>query len=176
MANAAHADLRLRKIPTELTVSILTDTNSTISELPGPRRLLGSILSSVGKRLEHVLTRAALRLGFGPDAIASRMVTLIWERHRREHPACTYALTPNYKKALEEAGNPGSPIDFLLSHACLLCPGCGSLWSLSVEEETSKPHTKYVRLMSKMLDYTGYACFSDAMSRIDFSIPSPKTS
>jgi hypothetical protein len=42
-----------------------SDSNATASNLPGPGRPLGQLLSSAGRRFEAVVDRTAARLGLG---------------------------------------------------------------------------------------------------------------
>jgi hypothetical protein len=80
----SHTDHTLPRIPTNYTLAQCTDTNSTMSNLPGPGRLVGSLLSSAGSRLEHAINRFAERqLGLGPNMAAIRLIAELHAIHTR---------------------------------------------------------------------------------------------
>lgn len=51
--------------------------NETLSNLPGPGRLLGLVYQFYGRKLERLLGKTADRLGFGPHAVERQMVALV---------------------------------------------------------------------------------------------------
>jgi hypothetical protein len=61
---------------------IQSDTNSTMTGIPGPGRIVGSMLSSAGRRFERALDRfAENRLGLGPNAAALRLTSALHDIH-----------------------------------------------------------------------------------------------
>ena len=56
------------------TNTLVTDSSDmTCSNLPGPGRGIGKLYSKAGKALERLISRAAHKLGYGPEAIARRI-------------------------------------------------------------------------------------------------------
>ena len=82
MASPSAGDHTQRKVPSRYTVSLLSRTNSTVSNITGAGRFVGSLLSAAARRIEPALNRAAERLGFGPIPLVRRLLTLILERHK----------------------------------------------------------------------------------------------
>ena len=70
--------------PHRYTASLLSRTDSTVSGIPGPGRLVGDFLHHAGRRIEPALSRAAERLGFGPTPLVRRLLILIVERHKKK--------------------------------------------------------------------------------------------
>lgn len=63
--------------PTNDSSSILThSTNSTVSNLPGPGRVLGNLYSFAGQHLERRLGNVAQKAGFGPEAVYEKICAL----------------------------------------------------------------------------------------------------
>jgi hypothetical protein len=58
------------------------DSSSTLSGILGPGRLVGSLFSSAGRRLEKLIDRVAeRRLGLGPNMAALRLTTALYSYH-----------------------------------------------------------------------------------------------
>jgi hypothetical protein len=57
-------NLRLIRVPTGFSLVTATDTNSIVSDIIGPGRVLGAILASAGQRFETAIDRFAERLPF----------------------------------------------------------------------------------------------------------------
>jgi hypothetical protein len=78
-----------------------SDSNETVSNLPGPGRPLGQLLSAVGRRLEAAVDRTAARAGLGFDGIARRLLLKLYGFHAscREWPENT--TTPIVELAIE---------------------------------------------------------------------------
>lgn len=71
-------------LPTD-NVSIFShSTNSTASNLVGAGRILGSLYSSTGRRLEKSMGNIAHKAGLGPEAIYQRISTLDVEDWKRD--------------------------------------------------------------------------------------------
>lgn len=62
--------------PKDVDFISITSTNITASDLPGPGRVLGNVLSNLGRRLEQALGCLAARNGYGPQNVASRIQKL----------------------------------------------------------------------------------------------------
>lgn len=69
------------RIPARYATSLLSRTDSTVSHIPGPGRLLDSLLSRAGRRIEPILSRTAERMGAGPTVLLRRLLNLIIARH-----------------------------------------------------------------------------------------------
>jgi hypothetical protein len=70
-------------------VRIQSNTNSTMSGIPGPGRIVGSMLSSVGRSFERAVDRfAEERLGLGPNMAALRLTSALHDIHASEHTEC----------------------------------------------------------------------------------------
>ena len=93
-------------------VSLATKTDSTASHIPGPGRVLGSLLSRTGRRIEPVLTRTAESLGFGPGPLLRRLLTLIVKRHNDNCNLDAENLLPSVEGILD-----------LAHYACHQCKG-----------------------------------------------------
>lgn len=71
-------------LPTD-NVSIFShSTNSTASNLVGAGRILGSLYSSTGRRLEKSMGNIAHKAGLGPEAIYQRISALDVEDWKRD--------------------------------------------------------------------------------------------
>jgi hypothetical protein len=70
-------------------IPIQSDTNSTMTGIPGPGRIVGSILSSAGRRLERAIDRfAEEQLGLGPHQAALRLTLALHDLHVKASPEC----------------------------------------------------------------------------------------
>jgi hypothetical protein len=62
-----------------------SDTNSTMTGISGPGRIVGSLLSSAGRRFERIVDRfAEERLGLGPNMAALRLASALHDLHVSE--------------------------------------------------------------------------------------------
>lgn len=66
-------------------------TNATAPNLPGPGRILGNVLESLGSRLTSFINKLAIQRGLGPEAVAQEIrrlrrhhETTFYERHSEE--------------------------------------------------------------------------------------------
>jgi hypothetical protein len=84
-----HSSFR-RMIPRGYQVTpIQSDTNSTMTGIPGPGRMVGSLLSSAGRRLERAIDRfAEEQLGLGPHQAALRLTSALHDLHVTASPKC----------------------------------------------------------------------------------------
>jgi hypothetical protein len=73
----------LRVLSSNVSFSIMTDTNSTTSSIFGPGRSVGALLSASGRRFEGMVNRTAERLGYGPNAIMTRLLNCLRQSHER---------------------------------------------------------------------------------------------
>jgi hypothetical protein len=111
---------RLSQLPSNVSFSIVTDTNSTTSSIYGPGRTIGAILSASGRRLEGLFNRTAERLGYGPNAVMQRILTSLRTSHericsRKLHPGSPPSHTPlPFAALIDEAAH-------LASALCLNC-------------------------------------------------------
>lgn len=61
--------------------SLVSSTNATESDIPGAGRTLGKFLSVSGRGVELLLSRAAERMGAGPNGAVKRLLKVLWGRH-----------------------------------------------------------------------------------------------
>jgi hypothetical protein len=101
-----------------MSMSIVTDTNSTVSGIPGPGRTLGILLSGGGRRVESAINRTVERLGYSPNAIMQRILALlrVWHVYNCQGPqfAKPSWVAPEFSVLIEEAA-------ILSSELCSTC-------------------------------------------------------
>jgi hypothetical protein len=71
----------LRNIPPNYTLSIVSDSNATSRNVPGPGRILDNLLSSTGARVAKGFDRLYTWLGRGPHMAAHRLSTELRRTH-----------------------------------------------------------------------------------------------
>jgi hypothetical protein len=70
-------------------VERVSDTNSTMTGIPGPGRLVGALLASAGRRFERAVDRfAEERLGLGPTQAALRLTSALHDIHVNLNAEC----------------------------------------------------------------------------------------
>jgi hypothetical protein len=72
-----------RVLPSNVSWSIVTNTDSTTSSIFGPGRTIGALLSASGRRFEEMVNKTAERLGYGPNAVMTRLLNLVRQAHER---------------------------------------------------------------------------------------------
>jgi hypothetical protein len=71
------------------TTPLQSDTNSTMTGIPGPGRLIGTLLSRTGRRFERAIDRFAEdQLGLGPNVAALRLASALHDIHVSLNPKC----------------------------------------------------------------------------------------
>jgi hypothetical protein len=78
-----------------------SDSNATTSNLAGPGRPLGQLLSAAGRRLEVVIDRTAARAGWGFEGIARRLLMRLRAPHSRCRAWPEFVTTPVVDLAIE---------------------------------------------------------------------------
>jgi hypothetical protein len=78
-----------------------SDSNDTASNLPGPGRALGQLLSAVGRRIEAVVDRTAARAGLGFEGTARRLLMKLCAPHSLCPAWSRFARTPVVDLAIE---------------------------------------------------------------------------
>jgi hypothetical protein len=69
-------------VPWDDTLTVCTDTNSTVSGISGAGRVVGSLVASAGSRVEKAIDRFAERqLGLGPNVAAIRFIAELHHIH-----------------------------------------------------------------------------------------------
>lgn len=111
---------RLRRLPSHLTLSLASGTDSTTSGIPGPGRALGALLSAYGKRVESILSRTAQYMGFGPHAIVQRILAVLHKYHAQRCPSSPELLSTSMRSS---STNPSILIGRLLE-LCAVCRRC----------------------------------------------------
>lgn len=134
----------VKRPPSLYTVSLASRTNSTMSNIPGVGRVLGNIMKSAGNRIEPVMSRAAEGLGFGPNAVAQRIIDLLIDEH-----SLAYSCVPNYLKRVRIRQ---SDLHFLVSRAWSSCPNpeCGHTLSFH------RTDPGYRQLLQRLLEFLRY--------------------
>jgi hypothetical protein len=79
-------------------------SNETASNLPGPERALGQLLSAAGRRLEAVVDRTAARAGLSFEGIARRLLMQLRGAHSRCRAWPEFSKTPVVELAIELGG------------------------------------------------------------------------
>jgi hypothetical protein len=70
-------------------IPIQSDTNSTVTGILGPGRIVGSWLSRAGRQLESAIDRfTEEQLGLGPNAAALRLTAALHDVHVSANPGC----------------------------------------------------------------------------------------
>jgi hypothetical protein len=129
------------------TVSIISDTNSTVSNMAGAGRTIGQLMSRSGRVLESTLSRGAERLGFGPAAAVRRLLVLILAVHKQR--GCS--LNVRSLKVLDNK---------ILHHLSQdPCDMCGGSIDFYINEDNAKPP------LSKLLEYTTFVIQCSSLSK-----------
>jgi hypothetical protein len=120
--NAATARLHAHLASSDMSMSIVTDTNSTVSGIHGAGRILGVLLSGGGRRVEHAINRTVERLGYSPSAIMQRILALLRVLHAYKCEGPKYTKPPRaaleFSALIEEAAILSSEI----------CPTCSCFY------------------------------------------------
>jgi hypothetical protein len=102
---AASRHIRLQRrigsVMQSVVTSIASDSNATMSNLAGPGRVLGQLLSAAGRRLDVVVDRAASRVGLSYEGIARRLFMKIRSPHSRCRAWPEFSKTPVIELAIE---------------------------------------------------------------------------
>jgi hypothetical protein len=71
------------------TILLQSDTNSTMTGIPGPGRIVGTLLSRTGRRFERAIDRfAEEQLGLGPNVAALRLASALHDIHVNFNTKC----------------------------------------------------------------------------------------
>lgn len=159
-SHAQHSPEWLERPPSGYEFSLMSRTDSTLSNIPGVGRVLGNLMRGAGQRIEPVISRAAEGLGLGPNAAAQRIVDVILSHHSRQHWLCkgTTLRQIRARQAL---------LDFIVSRAGSPCPDCGicvafHATSLGKHEENDAKQAvtelteEYKKLLSRLVRYLRY--------------------
>jgi hypothetical protein len=95
-----HIRVRVGSVIHSFTGSWGSDSNETSSNLLGPGRPLGQLLSAAGRRLEAVVDRTAARAGLGFEGIARRLLMRLRASHSRCRAWPEFAKTPVLELAI----------------------------------------------------------------------------
>jgi hypothetical protein len=99
--SSLHIRRRLGSVILGVRASWVSDSNATMSGLPGPGLPLGQLLSAAGRRLEVVIDRTAARAGWGFEGIARRLLMKLRAPHSRCQAWPEFATTPVVDLAME---------------------------------------------------------------------------
>jgi hypothetical protein len=121
----------LNQLPLEYALSLCTNTDSTTSSIVGPGRLIGSLLSFAGRRVEMAIDRfVERRLGRGPNVAALRIANELHEMHLRTRHAVELALIPRSDRSVNRPEVSRNLIDAIEAAHTLVricngtCPQC----------------------------------------------------
>jgi hypothetical protein len=98
-----HIRRRVGSMHLSFDVSWESDSNETASNLPGPGRPLGQLLSTAGRRLEAVVERTVARAGLGFEGIARRLLMKLRAPHAHCHVWPEFARRPVVELAMQLA-------------------------------------------------------------------------
>jgi hypothetical protein len=71
------------------TTPLQSDTNSTMTGIPGPGRIVGTMISRAGRRFERAVDRfAEEQLGLGPNVAALRLASALHDIHVSLNTEC----------------------------------------------------------------------------------------
>lgn len=88
-AGSTRSKVLEEPLPRFETIEPKPNTNSTMTGISGPGRILGLILSSVGRRLEQAIDHfAEAQLGLGPNMAALRLTSALHRIHVDANHAC----------------------------------------------------------------------------------------
>jgi hypothetical protein len=96
-----HLQGRVGSIDISFDGSWGSDSNDTASNLPGPGRPLGQLLSAAGRRLEAAVDRTAARAGLGFEGIARRLLMKLRAPHAGCHGWPDFVKTPIVELAVK---------------------------------------------------------------------------
>lgn len=113
-----------RRIPTGYTVTLASDTNSTMTGIPGPGRALGSILDSAGRQIEKVIDRfAEERLGLGPNMAALRLISALHDAHVLRSRETGVECHSDYTDTVSQADDIVEQLILVCNGLCSQCHG-----------------------------------------------------
>jgi hypothetical protein len=140
----------LVRVPTGFSLETVTDADSTASNIPGPGRVLGTILTSAGRRLENFIDRVAEQgLGLGPNMAALRLVAAFYELHTwhsstNKGSAQTSICQNEYPGRIEDPAA-------LLNRVCTgVCTQCGRPY---VARRLDRVSTKIMKALTQLVGY-----------------------
>jgi hypothetical protein len=126
-----HRALDLRRVPSDLTISLHnTDTNSTSLSVGGPGQAISALFGAGGRHLESLVSRAAERLGYGPNAAVQRLVAALHASHvracreERTHTAPGSPLRRGKMAPRPTTFDTAALVDELVALASSVCPSC----------------------------------------------------
>jgi hypothetical protein len=132
-------NLRFIRVPTGFTLTTATDTNSTMSSIPGLGRTVGAILSSTGRRIEKGVNWVAERqLGLGPNMAALRVASTLHTHHVKMQEDQKH-LFPCQSEYSGKTDFPSLRLDRVCNGVCSRCATPYITKPLtSISDETSK--------------------------------------
>jgi hypothetical protein len=129
---------------------IQSDTNSTMTGIRGPGRIVGTLLSRSGRRLENAIDRfAEQQLGLGPNAAALRLASALYDIHANANTDCRSDSNTELKASLH-------PTDRLIWVCNGYCSRCRTAYLPHVLTELPEPALKAVTQLIKYLQYVIY--------------------
>jgi hypothetical protein len=120
-----------------------SDSNDTASNLPGPGRALGQLLSAAGRRLEAVVDRTAARAGLDFEGIARRLLMKLCAPH---------SLCPDWSRF------PKTPVvDLAIELGSERCTGCNQSYISALSPIDNRDLKDLLRLVSS-IEYAHFCC------------------
>jgi hypothetical protein len=116
----------------------------------GPGRIVGTLLSKTGRRLESVIDRfAEQQLGLGPNAAALRLTSALHDTHANANPDCGSDDNAELNASLH-------PIERLIWVCNGYCSQCHTTYLPEVLTELPEPALKAIMQLMKYLQYVIY--------------------
>jgi hypothetical protein len=127
------------------TILLQSDTNSTMTGILGPGRIVGTMISRAGRRFERAVDRfAEEQLGLGPNAAALRLASALHDIHVSNSDGCQ----SDYNTSM----NASSHVTDRLIWACNgYCSQCYTAYLPWVLTELPEPGLKAILQMIKYL-------------------------
>jgi hypothetical protein len=131
------------------TIESKPNTNSTATGISGPGRIVGMLLSTLGRRLEQVIDRfAEARLGLGPNMAALRLASALHRIHVDANHACWSDESARMKTFCHA-------VDRLIWVCNGYCTRCGAAYLPHVLTELPE---LALRAIIQLIRYLRYVC------------------
>jgi hypothetical protein len=143
-------EIYLLQVPSGYALTECTNVNSTISDLEGPGRFFGSLLSSAGSLLEKFIDRfAERRLGMGPNVAVLRLINELHQTHVLVSKADT--TSPCRSEFVKGMINSEEIAQKLIWACNGLCSQCNSPYLPYALEDLSEPVSKIIEQLINYL-------------------------
>jgi hypothetical protein len=131
-------------------LSFASDTNSTISDLPGAGRTLDAMLNKLGRHLELCLRTALARVGFGPMRPMRDVLRIIARADAARPSHCLQCKHEHVLRPIPKADDLGYILEWVYDVGQRVCRRCGALSPPITTLDGAEAH-KRCRLLVKAL-------------------------